>query len=214
MANLVRTSLRRIPLALRRLPSGAGDSVLLTFDDGPVPDVTDRILDCLDSFSARAVFFALGRRVDEHPDLVKEVGRRGHAVANHSYTHPMGRLPLVWSYVGDVQRCSRAIERATGNRPGFFRAPGGYVHPGSLLVPAFLKMKHVLWSFDSLDWQCPSVDEARQAAAKSAEIIAPGDIVLLHDYAAKSLAYLEELLPRLQDRGMDFSRGLSRLQGP
>jgi len=71
-----------------RAPRGAGRRIALTFDDGPDPEVTPRVLDLLDAAGARATFFCIGRRVDAHPEIAAEIVRRGHGIGNHTQTHP------------------------------------------------------------------------------------------------------------------------------
>ncbi|MBC8424408.1 polysaccharide deacetylase family protein [bacterium] len=198
-------------LVTRRLPAGNGKRVLLTFDDGPTPGVTEGVLSRLAAHGARAIFFVVGRRIERDATLLPQVTAAGHALGNHSATHDVAALPSPVAYHRDLRRCRDLIERETGAPPRFFRAPAGRLHPASLLSPVILGMKHVLWSLDSLDWRCTRDDDARDAARRVLDTVADGDIVLLHDYAACSHALLDVLLPGLTDAGFDLGTGLDTL---
>ncbi len=204
------------PFLVRRLPAAASGSVLLTFDDGPVRGVTEGVLDRLAEHSARALFFVVGRQVEAAADLARTVVESGHAVGNHSHTHVMARLPVPGAYFSDVRLCSAAVERATGQAPRFFRAPGGRIHPASLAVSRRFGMAHVLWSLDSLDWQCNDPGAAADLGRRLAVEARGGDIVLLHDFSPVVHPLLDQLLPGLTARGFDLSGGLTALdrEGP
>ena len=110
-------NLLRLPL-----PEGAAaagrDEIALTFDDGPDPEVTPRVLDLLDAAGARATFFCIGRRVEAHPEIAAEIARRGHRIENHTYTHPhLFACYLAPALRREIEDAQRAIERATGRRP-------------------------------------------------------------------------------------------------
>lgn len=207
------TSALLAPFLVRRLPPGCARSVLLTFDDGPVRGVTEGVLDRLQEHGARALFFVLGRRVEDAPDLARRIAGRGHAVGNHSYAHGMARLPAPADYLRDVRRCSAAVAGATGTAPRFFRAPGGRIHPGSLAVPVRLGLKHVLWSLDPLDWQTGDRGQAAVLGRRLAGEARGRDIVLLHDDRDVIHDLLDQLLPALADRGFDLAGGLAALGG-
>ncbi len=201
------------PFATHRLPSGGPKSVLLTFDDGPTPGVTEGVLDRLSQASARAIFFVVGQRATANPDLLQLMHQQGHAVGNHSNTHPTGPFPNPRTYWQDIRLCSTAIEKATGQAPAFFRAPEGRIHPPSLLVPQVLKMRHILWSLDSQDWQGEDETEAKASAQRVLADVQDGDIILLHEYAGWIHTLLDILLPGLQKMGYDLQAGLGLLDG-
>lgn len=205
------TSALLAPFLVRRLPSRCATSVLLTFDDGPVRGVTEGVLDRLADFKARALFFVLGRRVEAVPDLARAIAEGGHAVGNHSHDHDMARLPSVGAYLQDVRRCSTAIAAATGAEPRHFRAPGGRIHPASLVVPRRLGLTHVLWSLDPLDWGCTDPQVAAGLGRDLAGEARGGDIVLLHDFGPAIHPLLDQLLPGLVGRGFDLGSGLAAL---
>ena len=198
---------------LVRLPA-AGTSrgeVALTFDDGPDPAVTPYVLDLLDRHGATASFFCIGRRVAAHPDLVRDIVRRGHSVENHSLRHSYcfafgGPLRLL----REVRQTQRVIgEIATA--PRFFRAPMGLRSP--LLHPILTRggLRYVSWTRRG----CDGVSgDARAVLRRLTRELAAGDILMLHDGScAKTgagepvvLAVLSALLDLLNRRGL---RGVS-----
>ncbi len=199
------------PFLTRRLPVGDVKRVLLTFDDGPTAGVTEGVLSRLETHSARAIFFVVGRRLERDASLLPQVVAAGHALGNHSTLHNDTHLPSPVAYHRDLRRCRDLIVQATGSPPPFFRAPAGRLHPASLLSPLLLGMKHVLWSLDSLDWHCRDDVAARAVARRVLETVTDGDIILLHDYNAYIHALLDELLPGLTAAGFDLGSGLAAL---
>lgn len=192
---------------LRRLPEPCAGRVALTFDDGPDPDVTPMVLDLLDRHGAQATFFCIGSRAAEHPDLLREIRRRGHAVGNHTMHH---RRRFA---AGGFQAQRREVAAAQGvlgadaPPPRLFRAPLGLRSP--LLDPVLhgLGLVHVAWSRRGYDTRC--ADPATVLARLSRGLRA-GDILLLHDgNAARTpagtpvvLPVLEALLALLAARGL------------
>lgn len=189
---------------LRHLPeaSAAHGEIALTFDDGPDPDVTPRILDVLDRYRARATFFCIGSRAERHPGLVREIARRGHDVENHSHRHH-------YAFAGfglhrqhrEIETAQQVLTEICGRAPVFFRAPMGLRNPFLDPVLARLDLTYVSWTrrgLDTIDGNPASV------LARLARGLAAGDILLLHDAAgAKSLARVPvalSVLPPLLDR--------------
>jgi peptidoglycan/xylan/chitin deacetylase (PgdA/CDA1 family) len=166
---------------LVRLPESAArrGEVALTFDDGPDPTSTARVLDVLDGHRAKASFFCIGEKAAAHPELVREIARRGHSVENHSYAHSHA-----FAFYGvsrlrrEVEAGQAAIAEATGRRPQFFRAPSGFRNPLLDPVLARLGLNYVSWTrrgFDAVQRNPGKVFE------RLATGLAGGDILLLHD---------------------------------
>jgi peptidoglycan/xylan/chitin deacetylase (PgdA/CDA1 family) len=191
---------------LLRLPAadGAGahrGEIALTFDDGPDPEVTPRVLDLLDAAGMRASFFVIGRRARAHPGLTAEIARRGHRVENHTDTHPH----LFACYTAgplrrEIERAQDAVAAATGRRPRLFRAPAGLRNPLLDWVLHGAGLRLVSWTrrgFDAVDRNPAAI--ARRLLAG----LAPGDILLLHDGRATvrpaGNPVVLEVLPRLLD---------------
>ena len=195
---------------LVRLPAAAvaRNEVSLTFDDGPDPEVTPRVLDLLDRHQAKASFFCVGEKAAAYPDIVKEIARRGHGVENHSHRHsPAFACYGPWRLKREVETAQATIAGITGWDPEFFRAPAGFRSP--LLDPVLARsgLRYVSWTrrgFDTVD------GDARRVAARLARGLAAGDILLLHDRAYRRtsggepilLAVLTSLLERIAAAGL------------
>ena len=178
---------------LRRLP-GDASGVALTFDDGPDPRTTPRVLDLLDARRARATFFCVGRKAEQHPDLVAEIARRGHRVENHSWDHaPSFCVQSPDAQGQDIDRAQAILTRLAGAPPRYFRAPAGLRSPWLDGVLRSRGLTLVSWTRRGLD----TVSKSPEAVVKRlARGLAPGDILVLHDGhgAAGPVA-----LPRLLD---------------
>jgi peptidoglycan/xylan/chitin deacetylase (PgdA/CDA1 family) len=192
----------------RRLPSGAG--VLLTFDDGPDPAVTPAVLARLRTANALAVFFVVGRRAEAYPDLLRRIRDAGHVIGNHSYSHLGPHRFGLGAYRRDLARCQDAVVRAVGEPPRLFRPPYGRLMPVSVLAPRTIGLRSVTWSLDVRDWACGDVVSAGRAGDELAALVAPRDIVLLHDNTAGVLNVLDRALPALRDR-FDLSAGVEAM---
>ncbi len=158
--------------------------VALTFDDGPDPSTTPRVLDALDAANAKATVFLIGRKVDAHPELAASIRARGHLVAVHGYEHErLFSLRSPGHVRRDLERAILAIERAIGVRPRLFRAPIGHVSPAMARVADALDLTIVGWSVRARDGLAgTTVDAVVRRIAPSLE---DGAIVLLHDAAER-----------------------------
>ncbi len=162
---------------ISRLP-GDARRVALTFDDGPNPDATPRILDILAREGVAATFFVLGRHAERWPSLVKRAGDEGHCVANHGYHHRKLHLQAP-SYVRrDLFLGTDAIVRASGRTPRLFRAPHGFRSPWVGPIARSLGQRVVGWSLGVWDSARPGADAITERTLSGAR---PGSIVLLHD---------------------------------
>ncbi|WP_354683665.1 polysaccharide deacetylase family protein [Cupriavidus necator] len=165
---------------LLRLPESAQDCVALTFDDGPNPALTPRVLDMLDQHNARATFFCIGERAAAHPELVREIIRRGHAVENHSMHHRLhfstfgpGRM------LRDIRAAQQVLADLTGQAPRFFRAPAGLRNP--FLEPVLCRLGLHLAAWTRRGFDTRSGDNATRVAQRLTRRLAGRDILLLHD---------------------------------
>lgn len=156
------------------------DRPLITIDDGPDPVDTPVLLDLLDRHQAKAIFFMIGEKVRAHPELAREVVRRGHEIGNHTLTHPQGRF---WGLGSgrtrrEIAGCQEIIEEITGIRPRWFRAPVGhrnfYTHP----IAADLELRVMAWNRRGYD---AVSNDAAAVLAKILPNLSAGDIVLVHE---------------------------------
>jgi peptidoglycan-N-acetylglucosamine deacetylase len=190
----------------------------LTFDDGPNPAITPRLLDLLDKFDAKATFFVVGKFIRECPQLVREISLRRHVVGNHTQTHPN----LFWLSPGairsEIRQCQEALQDTLGNPARYFRPPYGLRNPWVVSAARELGMQTVMWTLLPGDWHerpvewliprlQPIANNARHAAQRRS-----GDVLCLHDGAhrqlngdrTRTLAALEYWLPRWRDLGLKF----------
>lgn len=189
--------------------TGRSHWLALTFDDGPNPAITPRLLDLLDQHRACATFFLIGRFVRECPALAREIAARGHVVGNHTDTHPN----LFWLSAAriseELTRCQKAIAGAIDRRPIWMRPPYGYRGPQLERVVRRQGFRGVvMWSLIVQDWkpQPPARLIGRLSRARG------GDIVVLHDGDHRvldgdrrgTLTALEFWLPRWRDAGLQF----------
>jgi len=200
----------------------ASRKLAITFDDGPNPAITPKMLDLLDRYQAKATFFLIGRYVRECPDLVKETIARGHLVGNHTETHPN----LLWLTPTQVRielrLCHDAISKVMGAPPKWFRPPFGMRNPWVILAARELGYRTALWTLLPGDWRekpaewliprmQPIAQHAQRSLAKTSGAAA-GDILCLHDGAHRQLngdrrrtiVALEHWLPRWRDLGLEF----------
>ncbi|WBB65570.1 polysaccharide deacetylase family protein [Micromonospora sp. WMMD812] len=174
----VRPRPNTLPAGLRRT-TGAR-TVALTFDDGPSPAWTPKILDQLRAARVTATFCVVGREVQRHPELVRRIVREGHQLCNHSWRHDvdLGRLPVA-EIRADLVRTNKAIQAAAPGAPiTFYRQPGGRWTPEVVAVAKQLGMRPLHWSVDPQDWAKPP---AATISHRVLTAVRPGSIVLLHD---------------------------------
>ena len=198
---------------IRKLPPAADQSILLTFDDGPHPEITPAVLDRLDQYGARAVFFVVGRCIQQAPRLLREILDRGHTLGNHTFRHDNGRQSGFREYRRDLRECQQAIREQCGFEPRLFRPPLGILSPTTLVAPWIEGMRIVTWSVDLEDWRCRRAEEASLLGERLGNLVVAGDIVLLHDDNPCVLQLLDAFLPVAAKRKIDLQRGLASLQG-
>lgn len=164
-----------------QLPQAAAarNEFALTIDDGPDPAVTPQVLTILDRFGASATFFCIGDKAQRHPDLCREIVRRGHAIENHSQRHRH-----TFSVTGlrgmrlEIQAAQETLTSICGQRPLFFRAPAGLRNPFLDHALHALGLRLASWTVRGFDTR---QSDAQRVASKLIRGLRPGAIVLLHD---------------------------------
>ena len=186
------------------LPAAAAarGEIALTVDDGPDPAVTPQVLDILDRYAARATFFCIGENAAGHPQLCREIVRRGHAVENHSQHHCHH-----FSLLGpaglrrELQAAQDTLSAITGSPPCFFRAPAGLRNPFLDAVLARLGLRLASWSARAFDTR---VGDAGRVSDTLLAGLHAGAIVLMHDGNAartpQGIPVIVEVLPALLER--------------
>lgn len=168
------------PVFGRPISSVRGDRrvTALTFDDGPNPDATPRILDALAARDVKATFFVLGRHADRWPELVKRVTDEGHTIGNHGWHHQKLHVRGPGFVRRDLTMGTESIVRASGVRPALFRAPHGFRSPWVTPIATSLGQRTVGWSRGVWDSSKPGVDRIVRRTVDGAR---SGSIMLLHD---------------------------------
>ena len=164
-----------------RLPAAATarGEIALTIDDGPDPVVTPQVLDLLDQYAVKATFFCIGKKAERHPDLCREIVRRGHAIENHSQHH-RHHFSLMGTHdmMRELQAAQDTLTAITGQRPLFFRAPAGLRNPFLDPVLARLGLRLASWSVRGFDTR---IGDAGRVKNKLLRGLRAGAILLLHD---------------------------------
>jgi peptidoglycan/xylan/chitin deacetylase (PgdA/CDA1 family) len=197
----------------------------ITFDDGPNPAITPKLLDLLDRYNARATFFVIGKFARECPEIIRETLARGHVIGNHTDAHPN----LFWldpdRITVELRCCNSGIKEAIDAVPRWFRPPYGLRNPWVIPAARELGMSTVMWTripgdwnAKSAEWLIPRMESIAENAKKNigsrgpADTQGTGDILCLHDGAHRELngdrthtvAALEHWLPRWRDLGLEF----------
>jgi len=187
---------------LRNGPAGSG-SVCLTFDDGPHPDHTPRLLDVLGRCEAVASFFVVGREVARHPGIVRRIAAEGHAIGHHSYFHGAPGRTSARQLIDEVRRTRDLLGGLLGEAPSLFRPPYGRLTAAKLWRLWRAGQTVVLWNVDPKDFARGSPGELLDwFRARPPE---GGDVVLMHDNIPLAAAVLPELVAAVRDRGLDFT---------
>jgi len=172
--------------------------IALTFDDGPGPH-TDRILDVLERYGARATFFVVGYHVEKWQDTIRRTIRLGSEVANHTWNHPGLTSISNHRIRQELQTTSAIIEQVIGfPPPPFFRPPFGLVDQRVANVSAELGYAVITWTLDTRDWEVRNADSVYNIIMQAAK---EGCIVLMHDTHATTAAAMERVIPALIARG-------------
>jgi glycosyltransferase involved in cell wall biosynthesis len=166
--------------------------IALTFDDGPDPTYTPQILDLLQQYEAKATFFLLGEQVQKEPKLVERMLREGHAIGNHSFTHPEFDSLSLQEALWEVTQTQEVLEAIQGWPCRLFRPPWGKLCLSSLLAAWLKGMTIAMWSIDLKDCLATRSEDIVTAVANLS--IRPGDIVLYHGDNPAALAALPAVL--------------------
>ena len=180
----------------------SGNYIALTFDDGPHPQNTPRLLDILRARNVKATFYVIGRSVDLYPQIVRRTVAEGHEIGNHTHTHRLLSKLGDTEVRGELTRCRDAVTRAAGVQMRTMRPPyGGLLQRQRELVHAEFGYPTILWSVDPLDWKRPgpSVVTSRILSGTTA-----GGIVLAHDLHSQTVDAMPATVDGLLRRGFKF----------
>ncbi|MGW2842446.1 polysaccharide deacetylase family protein [Streptomyces sp. NPDC001493] len=170
----------------------------LTFDDGPSNDHTPAVLNALKQNGLRATMFNEGQFAASYPAQVKAEVDAGMWVGNHSYTHPHLIQQSQAEVDSEVSRTQQAIAAAGGGTPKLFRPPYGETNATLQAVEAKYGLTQVIWDVDSQDWNGASTDAIVQAAGR----LTNGQVILMHEWPAATLAAIPRIAQGLAARGL------------
>lgn len=168
------------------------DHISITFDDGPHPEFTPQVLDLLKKHKAKATFFLIGKNAEKYPQLVLRMIDEGHTIGNHSYSHSKTfGFFSVEKITSELVQTDKILESITSKKINLFRPPFGVTNPNLKRALRRTGYHSIGWSKRSLD--TTNISEKR-IISKITSRLQKGDIILLHDSSAKSVAVLERLL--------------------
>ena len=179
-------------------------TVCLTFDDGPHPEVTPRLLDLLRDLQVPGTFFLIGREAEKYPDLVRRIAAEGHTVGNHSYSHLLRESLSEREAAAEVTNGAAAIGRILGQPPALYRPPRGKITVGDMWRLWRAGMTTVLWNVDAKDCSIRRTPAEVRGWFQNRPLES-GDLVLLHDDQTKVLEVLPELIADTRSRNLGFT---------
>ena len=199
-ANIPKPAEKPKPAPAAPTPIVANKTIALTFDDGPGP-YTEKLLDILDKYDAKATFFLIGSKVSARANTLRRMHSRGHQLGNHSWSHPELPKLSVDQIAGEIDRTNEAIRQATGVKPSILRPPYGAVNGVVLEQLRLRNMSSILWSVDTRDWADRNSQIVCSRAVAGAR---PGAVILMHDIHQTSVNAVPCILSSLKQQGYSF----------
>ena len=179
--------------------------IALTFDDGPHPRYTRRILDILSKYNIKATFFIIGENVEYYGDVLSEITAQGHELGNHTFSHENIKNKSASEIISEIEACNDAIYDRCGIKTKLFRPPGGIMADICISNTNILCDYNIIyWSIDTMDWAHVSPQNIADNVLGS---IKSGDIILMHDYIGRNSPTpdaLEIMIPELIKEGYEF----------
>ena len=183
--------------------------IALTYDDGPNDLHTLRLLDVLTKHSVRATFFMIGRYVQQRPDIARAVAQAGHAIGNHTLTHPLLIFQSEAQTRAQMVDCRQVLQDAIGEHSNLFRPPFGGRRPSTIRIARDLGLQTVMWNVTGYDWTAPP---AAVIEKKIMRQMRGGGVILLHDGdhralgadRAQTVIATENLIRKYRDQGYEF----------
>ena len=181
----------------------------LTYDDGPNDPNTLRLLEVLARNEVHATFFLIGGRVQQRPDIAREIAAAGHVIGNHTFTHPLLTFQSASHIRRELLDCRTALQDAVGNHSNLFRPPFGGRRPAVLSIARDLSLEPVMWNVTGYDWTAPPAQAIEQKVAKR---VRGGDVILLHDGGhaqmgadrSQTVIATDRLIARYKSEGYSF----------
>ncbi len=183
--------------------------IALTYDDGPNDPHTLKLLEVLARNNVQATFFMIGRYVQQRPDIARAVAQAGHAIGNHTFTHPQLIFESAAQTRKELADCHQALQDAIGEHSKLFRPPFGGRRPATLRIARELGLHTVMWNVTGYDWNAPPAAVIEKKVVRQMQ---GGDVILLHDGShralgadrAQTVAATDNLIRRYRDQGYEF----------
>lgn len=181
--------------------------IYLTFDDGPIPEITEWVLEELKKHNVKATFFCIGDNIAKHPDIFKKVINEGHAIGNHTFNHLNGWKTTTEMYLENFERCEKTIQQFAINNPNskIFRPPYGKIKRAQAKAIQQLGYKIIMWDVLSVDFDSNLSKE--KCLENVLANVRSGSIIVFHD-SIKAFKNLEYTLPKtlnlLKEKGFVF----------
>lgn len=179
--------------------------IYLTFDDGPIPDVTTWVLDILKEEQIKATFFCIGDNVTKNPEIFKQIQKDGHAIGNHTFNHLKGWETKTETYLSNVAKCQLEFEKQTVVKNKLFRPPYGKIKRSQINALHKKGYKIIMWEILTYDFDSSCKSEL--CLNKTLKNTKSGSIIVFHDSvkASKNLkAILQQTIQELKKRGFVF----------
>ena len=179
-----------------------GPYIAMTFDDGPSPETTPRLLDILKQRNIKATFFMIGQNAERNPAIVKRILAEGHEIGNHSWTHPQLSKLSDDRVTEEINKTQNAIKDASGYTPVLMRPPYGAITARQKdWIEKDFGLSVIIWSVDPFDWKRPGASVIEQRILAGAR---PGAIVLSHDIHKQTVDAMPATLDALAAKGFKF----------
>ncbi len=176
--------------------------IAMTFDDGPHPRHTPRLLDMLRERGIRATFYLIGNRVVQYPSIARRIAEEGHEIGNHSWSHPFLDRMGASAVTREIDQTTDAIFQVTGRPPVTFRPPyGAFTRSQRTRLHAARALPTILWSVDPQDWRRPGSNVVASRILRAAH---QGGIILSHDIHRGTIDAMPQTLDGLAARGLQF----------
>lgn len=177
--------------------------MLLTFDDGPHPETTSKILDILNTHSIHGIFFVIGKKAQVYPETVQKIHVNGHFIGNHTYEHSNFFSMLSSKNVQlEIEKCDQIIEQLIGEKSVFFRPPIGYTNPRIARVVKKMNKIVVGWQLRSYDSVLRNPMQLKNRLLRN---VKTSDIILIHDNLSQSAEMLEDFIVQAKKDGIIFA---------
>jgi peptidoglycan-N-acetylglucosamine deacetylase len=179
-----------------------GPYIAMTFDDGPSPETTSRLLDILKQRNIKVTFFMIGQNAERYPEIVKRILAEGHEIGNHSWTHPQLAKLSDDRVTEEITKTQNAIHNASGYTPTILRPPYGSITARQKeWIESKFGLSVILWSVDPFDWKRPGASVIQQRILAGAR---PGAIILSHDIHKQTVDSMPATLDALAAKGYKF----------